>query len=78
MLVTTFSRQLLRSVLEEMLAMLWCDEIVDAFTRQCDIGRVRIQLAVLKEGPIDIPVNEVIVEFQHAFFGQLVHIEPDV
>ena len=73
MLITTFSRQPFRSVLEEMLAKLWSDEIVDAFTRQCYIGRVRIHLAVLKEGPINIPVNEVIVKLEHAQFGILVH-----
>ena len=58
MLVTTFGRQPLGPVPEVLFAMLWCNEIVDAFTRQCDIGRVSIHLAILVEWPLDVSTIE--------------------
>ena len=34
--------------------MLWCDDIVDSFTRQRDVSRVRVHFTVLVEGPLDV------------------------
>ena len=58
MLSTAFSREPLRPVPEVVFAVLGSDEIVDAFTRQCYIGRVRIHLALLVEWPLDVSTIE--------------------
>ena len=58
MLVTTFGRQPFRSVFKVVFTVLWCDEIVDAIAGQRDIGGVRVHLAVLEHGPLDVSTIE--------------------
>ena len=57
-IITAFSREPLRPVPEVVFAVLGSDDIVDAFTRQCYIGRVRIHLAVLVERSLDVSTIE--------------------
>ena len=57
-IIAAFSREPLRPVPEVVFAVLGSDEIIDAFTRQCYIGRVRIHLAVLVERSLDVSTIE--------------------
>ena len=57
-LVAALGRKPLGSVPEVVFAMFWCDEIVDGITGKCDVGRVRIHLAVLVEWSLDVSTIE--------------------
>ena len=57
-LSTTFSRKPVGTVPEIVLAKLWSDEIVDAFTRQCYIGGVGVHFTVLVEWSLDVSTIE--------------------
>ena len=54
MLVAAFSREPLGPVPEVVFAVFRSDEIIDTFTRQCNVGRISVHFAVLVEGPLDV------------------------
>ena len=74
-LVTTFGRQPLRPVPEVVFAVLGSDEIIDAFTRQCYIGRVRIHLAVLVERSLDVSTIETAHSVSTIYFDDECDVE---
>ena len=53
-IIAALGRKPFGTVPEVMLAMFWCNEIVDGITGQRDIGGVRVHLAVLVEWPLDV------------------------
>ena len=57
-IITAFSREPLRPVPEIVLAAICTYEIIDAVAGQRDIGGVRVHLAVLEHGPLDVSTIE--------------------
>ena len=72
-LFTTLGRKPFGAVSEEVLTV--DDLVIDTFARKCNVGRVRIHLAVLKQRSLDVSVVEIIVELQHAEFRILIDEE---
>ena len=58
MLVAALGRKPFGTVPEVMLAMFWCNEIVDAVAGQRDVRRIRVHLAVLVEWSLDVSTIE--------------------
>ena len=57
-LVAALGRKPFGSVAEVVLAMLLSYEVVYAVAGQRDVRRVGVHLAVVKEGPLDVPTIE--------------------
>ena len=57
-LVAALGRKPFGTVPEVMLAMFWCNEIVDGITGKCDVRRICVHLAVLEHGPLDVSTIE--------------------
>ena len=66
MIVAAFSREPLGPVPEVVFAVLGGDEIVDGIAGKCNVRRICVHFTVLKEGPIDVTVYEIVIELQHS------------
>ena len=53
-------------------------EVIDGLAGQAQIGGICIHLAVLKKRTLQIPVDKVVIELQHAHLGILQNEEPHV
>ena len=71
MVVATLERQPFGAVPEVMFSLFRGHEGVDGLGGQGQIGGVCIHLAVLKKRALQVPVDEVVIELQHAHFGVL-------
>ena len=66
-------RQPLLLLLLELLPKLGLDGLLQLVIRQGKVHAVRVHLEELEVSPVEEVVQEVVVELQHAEFGQLVH-----
>ena len=57
-LVAALGRKPVGTVPEVMLAMFWCNEIVDGITGKCDVRRICVHLAILVEWSLDVSTIE--------------------
>ena len=74
-IIAALGRKPFGTVPEVMLAMFWCNEIVDGITGKCYIGRVRIHLAILVERSLDVSTIETAHSISTIYFDDECDVE---